>query len=215
MTRQTTPGLGRAFRSQWPFLCGLLALPVFALIILVATLVSPGYSHVTDTISHLAGTGSPYPWIARIGLLFYGFMVLGFAYGLGRRLGITWAGKLLSAMLAINALAVLFTVLLGTTWGEVPLEAPMLGSSVHEAASRVGFTSLTVGIVLFPALIWRRPHWRRTRWVLQVLSLLIVGSGLFFVLEGFQDYSGVVQRIFFGACGVWSQVVALQVMRGG
>jgi hypothetical protein len=204
---------GRLALKQWPLWCGFLALPVFALFILVATLVSPGYSHTTDTISHLGGQGSPHPWIASTGIFLDGLMVLAFTYGLYQNYGASADGKIFSALLAINALAILFTVFLGEFWGDVPLEAPLLGDSLHEAASRTGFTSLTLAMLLFPALVWRHPHWRKVRWALAVLSILTVSSGIAFALGAFPDRSGVLQRLFFGACGIWGQVVALQTIR--
>jgi hypothetical protein len=205
----------RLAQERWPLWCGFLALPVFALFILVATLVSPGYSHATDTISHLGGQGSPHPWIASTGILIYGLMVLAFTFGLYQHFGESTEGKIFSTLLAINALTILFTVFLGKVWGEVPLEAPMLGDSLHEAASRTGFTSLTLAMLLFPALVWRHPPWRRVRWTLVVLTILAVSFGIAFAIGAFPDRSGVLQRLFFGACGVWAQVVALQTLRTG
>lgn len=203
----------RLAREQWPYLCGILTLPVITLFIFAATLVSPGYSHVTDTISHLGGKGSPYPWIANAGIFLYGMLVLALAGGMVRHFAASAWGKALGSLLGINGASAIFAAVFETAWGEAPLEASVLGSSVHEVAARAGFVALAFAMVLFPAKVRKQPQWRGAERALQALAVCAVIFGLLFLFNAFPGYSGVVQRAFFAVCGVWLEVVALQMLR--
>ena len=205
--------LGRLVHDRWPYLCGVLALPVLVLFIFAATLVTPGYSHVTDTISHLGGQEGPHPWVFNTGFFLGGLLVLGFAYGFALQFGASAWGKLLTALLVINAATAIFAAVFESAWGAAPLNGSVLGDSIHEIAARASFTALTTAMVLFPAVVWSNPQWRGVLWLFQTLAISAVILGLLFLFEAFSDYSGVVQRFFFAMCGIWLEVVSLQLLR--
>lgn len=205
--------IGELVREQWPYLCGALALPIIALFIFAATLVTPGYSHVNDTISQLGAQGRPRPWVANTGIFLYGVLVLAFAYGLSLHIGKSVGGRALSALLAINAMAAMFAAMFQAAWGEAELEPSVLGDSVHQLAARVGFMALTTTMLLLPAVVRRRSEWQGILWMLTAVAILALVAGLLFLLNVFPGYSGVVQRCFFAMCGIWLELVALQILR--
>jgi hypothetical membrane protein len=200
-------------REHWPFLCGFLALPVIAVFIFAATLVTPDYSHVTNTISSLGAQGRPQPWIANTGIFLYGILVLAFAYGIASRMGDSVGGKTMCVLLTINGIAAMFAAIFQAAWGDAPVEPSLLGDRVHQVAARVGFMVLTTAMLLFPLFVWSSPQWRGVLWVLPMLAILSSVAGLLFIFKVFPDYSGVVQRTYFAMCGAWLQVVAVQMMR--
>lgn len=60
------------------------AAPVlFWLVVIAAGAVTPGYSHVTETISALAEQGAPFGWIMRTGGVAVGAMLMLFALAIG------------------------------------------------------------------------------------------------------------------------------------
>jgi hypothetical membrane protein len=205
--------LSTFFRDQGPYVCGALALPVLALSILAATLVTPGYSHVTDTISHLGGREGPRPWVFNTGFFLGGLLVWGFAYGFARQFGASTWGKLLTALLVINATTAIFAAIFESTWGAAPLDASVVGDSIHEIAARASFTALTTAMVLFPVVVWQRPEWRGVLWLFLALAISAVLFGLLFLFEVFAEYSGVIQRVFFAMCCIWLEVVSIQSLR--
>jgi len=58
-------------------LCGLIALQQLLIIfIVVAAAVTPGYSHVSNTVSQLGSQDRPYPWIMNTGFIIYGLLII-------------------------------------------------------------------------------------------------------------------------------------------
>lgn len=199
--------------EHWPFLCGFLALPVIAIFIFAATLVTPDYSHVNNTISSLGAQGRPQPWIANSGIFLYGILVMAFAFGMARHMGKSVGGKTMCVLLTINGIAAIFAAIFQAAWGDAPVEPSVLGDRVHQVAARVGFMVLTSAMLLFPLFVWSSSQWRGILWLLPLLAIVSLVAGLLFIFKIFPDYSGVVQRTYFAMCGIWLQVVAVQMMR--
>ncbi|MFC1860539.1 DegV family protein [Chloroflexota bacterium] len=67
-------------------LCGILAPPTIIIVIIIAGLLTPGYSQLTDIISSLIGQDSAKLGLMTAGFIAYGVLIIGFSYGLYLRL---------------------------------------------------------------------------------------------------------------------------------
>jgi hypothetical protein len=65
-------------------LVGLAAPPLLILFIIIAAAVTPGYSHISDTVNRLGAQDRPYPWIMGAGFVLYGLQMVCLTCGLYR-----------------------------------------------------------------------------------------------------------------------------------
>ena len=55
--------------SRWLSLCGVMAPPILIVFIIVAAFVTPGYSHISETVSQLGAQGRPHPEVMNAGFI--------------------------------------------------------------------------------------------------------------------------------------------------
>ncbi|HSB00834.1 MAG TPA: DUF998 domain-containing protein, partial [Anaerolineales bacterium] len=63
--------------------CGVLAPVIFAVVLIIFSLFTPGYSNLTNAVSELGTVGAPYALVWNIvGFVFVGLLIVAFAWGL-------------------------------------------------------------------------------------------------------------------------------------
>jgi hypothetical membrane protein len=80
--------------------CGIVAPVFFALMVVIAGINYPGYSHLTQAISELGGVGAPNPLIQNLNFAVTGLLIIVFASGLNSGLDAgkrSWLGPMLLA----------------------------------------------------------------------------------------------------------------------
>ncbi|MGZ4913002.1 MAG: DUF998 domain-containing protein [Halobacteriota archaeon] len=182
-------------------LCGIVAPILFALIVVVASLLRPGYSQTHNFISDL-GIGS-YALIQNANFVIFGLLSIGFALGLRGGLPAP-QGRALKAGAGFVILFGIGIIFAGVFPEDYLSEGP------HTLASSVAFLS----IIAAQLSVWHglrsadTATWGRYR-------LYSVISGLLsFVLVWFSSstaYPGAAQRIFIAVPWLWIEVTGLKL----
>jgi hypothetical membrane protein len=188
---------------------------VFAVATLVSAALRPGYSHVTNMISELGATGTPYAALMN----YAGFVPAGLMLA---ALGVALAGVLPRQRLALAG-AVLVT-LFGAgvaSSGVISCDpgCPQSGGSfenlVHDRIAPIAFLSHIAGAAILGFCFRRLPAWRH----LAAYSLITSGIALLCLvalassLES-RVLTGLWQRLMLASVLLWCAVIGLGAYRG-
>ncbi len=182
-------------------LCGVIAPILFTIVVIVASLLRPGYSQTANFISDL-GVGS-YAVIQNANFVIFGLLSIGFALGLREGL----PAPLRRALKAGIGLVILFGLgIIGA--GVFPED--YLSEVPHTLASSIAF----LAIIAAQLLIWQGlRHADTATWSRYRLYSLMSGI-LSFVLVWFSSstaYPGAAQRIFLAVPWLWIEVSGLKL----
>lgn len=173
-------------------------------IAMAPTLMPDSYSIVEHSVSESAAQGVEGAWLARTGLLVFGFAVLALAGRAGRRWGP--AGRILHRIVGVCLIAT--ATFAHMPWENVPYDE--FEDLLHSIASfGVGF-AFTAGVVAVSlrraGIAWRA---RLFDWV-AIIAAIIIPMTMF----NATGIAGVVQRIMFGVAFVWYGAEAVRSQEG-
>jgi hypothetical membrane protein len=184
---------------------GVIASPLLATCVIAAGAVTPGYSHVSDTVSQLALVDAPHPAIVRIGLMLWGVLIVGFAVGLRRTLP---PGRLANATAVLLALAGAAVVTVAFVPDDENGVAATTHGLIHGVAASLAFAAVLGGM-------WTLSLEMRSR---EAPPSLVQGSmwgagaaaaiGVLFELQIAQSVEGLLQRAFYLICAIWLYAIA-------
>ena len=199
---------------RWPWFCGVLAPPVGAAFVISTALLTPNYSHISETISQLGAQGRTHADVLNAGLIVFGLLMTGFAYGLFRALRRNAATRLIWLSLSVYGAGILFSAVFQgdsrTLGGPVTLEG-----SIHVALVMVAFLGLEVGTIAFAAAVYSLPTWHRVAQVSVAIAVVNLVLALAFLLEAADPVDGLLERTFYVISLVWVEVVSLRALRHG
>jgi len=187
-------------------LCGMLAPIVFALALAVFSLMTPGYSNLTNAVSELGVIGAPYSlaWNA-IGFFLVGALTTIYAWGLSLDLRPASGSTIVPLLIAISGLG--FAGL-----GFFPAEAglqPSLRTTLHFVMVSVNFLPFILVAFIFPAKMKGNDYWKKWALFSVVMGGLAVVS--FFIPKILP--LGLSQRVGMGANFLWLFVTSLALFR--
>ncbi len=125
---------------------------MLALFIFVAALLTPGYSHMSETISQLGAQGRPHPEVMSTGFIVFGLLVNGFAYGLYRRLQDHAGARIVWILLTIYGIGVSLSGIF-QDGSKAPGTETNLESTLHSVFAMIGFLALIAGMWVFARLV--------------------------------------------------------------
>jgi hypothetical membrane protein len=137
-------------------LCGAIAPAVIAAFIIAGWLITPGYSHISDTISQLGAQGRPHPWVMNSGLIIYALLTLGFAYGVYRILGHSTGARAILFFFAIYAVCIILTAIFQIEL-KTPEEITNLEGTLHSVFALIAFSAMIIWMMIFARLIYNYP----------------------------------------------------------
>ncbi len=192
-------------------LFGLAGPLIFALGIVVAGAVTPGYSHLSEPVSQLAAFGQPYPAIQMTGFVVFGLSMLAVAYGLRHVLSSARSATIGISLVALAGVSMVGTGLFrADPMGQQPMS---VSGTIHISTAMILFLALIAAfIVLSPAMKKLQP-WRD----LSLFSLIAGLAALFFLVaysvafELQPQWMGVWQRLLAATLVIWFLVVSLRV----
>lgn len=187
-------------------LCGIIAPILFAILVMVASMLRPDYSQIHNFVSDL-GVGS-YALLQNINFIIFGLLSMGLALGL--MIGLpTPQGKALKSSIW---LVIIFgwCVLLAGVFPE-----DYLSQGPHNLVSSYAF----VTIIAAQLLIWHGLRnaddtiWGkyRTYSIISGLLSLILVILLKFTITYAPDYQGLVQRLFLAIPWIWIGITGLKL----
>jgi hypothetical protein len=200
----------------WLLLCGILSPLLLGIFVIVAGLVTPDFSFVSDSISQLGARGRPHPEVMNGGFMVCGVLINGFAHGLYWRLGRSGVAKMVWLLLTIQSVGVVLSGVFQVDFqvDSNALSAPStLEGTLHCIFSQVAFFALLFGIALFAMIVYRNPAWRGFTQISLAIFVLNLVLLLVFLIGRAEPVDGVLQLSFFGISLVWLVAVSLRSLR--
>jgi hypothetical membrane protein len=187
-------------------LCGMLAPIVFALALAAFSLMSPGYSNLTNMVSELGMAGAPHaPAWNVLGFGLVGTLTTAYAWGLRLDMRPASGSTIVPLLVAISGLG--FAGL-----GLFPAETgfqPSLRTALHFVMVSVNFLPFILVAFVFPAKMRGNDYWKKWALFSVVMGVLAVAS--FFIPKTVPV--GLSQRIGMGANFLWLFVTSLALFR--
>jgi hypothetical membrane protein len=195
--------------SRWFLLSGIIAPPLLVFFVILASVLNPGYSNITETVSQLGVHGRPHPVIINTGFVLYGLLITGLAFGLYKRFVGDTAAKLVWFTFAIHGISF---ILLGLFQADPDsLESAVTPEGImHHVFTQLGFWSLTVGILVFGGAVRLKPYWRGFLYLSIAVAVFNLTSGLVFRFEFSQAIEGLLQRSIYAVPLTWIEIVAIR-----
>jgi hypothetical protein len=192
-----------------PALCGIVGPLILVFGDLTASFLTADYSMIRDTISSLALT--PTGWLQTIGFLIMGLLIELFVIGLlfsirgtrGFHTGIALIASLGFGLLLIGA------------FPTDPAGAPhSVEGTIHTVTAYAMSLVFPAGIMLLAPSLRGDPNWRN----LFVYTLVAAGLALaltvgLFLLPAPMSWFGLYERIIVGNVIVWTEVMAIHLLR--
>lgn len=110
--------------------------------------VTPGYSHLSDTVSQLAARGAPHPEVIQIGLVLWGALLEGLGWGLFRRLGPGPGPRAVQTLLTVSGAAIQLAAFVRDD-PNVASAPSTLEGGVHGLLASLAFLGLFAAMVVF------------------------------------------------------------------
>jgi hypothetical protein len=180
-----------------------LAVGVFLLIGAAST---PGYSHLSDTVSQLAARGAPHPEVIQSGLLLWGLFLEGFAWGLYRRSRRPRGAKALMILLLISGASVQLAAFVRDD-PNIDTAPSTIEGAIHGLLASIAFLCLIGAIAMFARNLCTVVGTERFRTFSFRMAAAISIIGLVFELQLFQQVEGLLQRLIYTLFVVWMEVI--------
>jgi hypothetical membrane protein len=189
-------------------LCGIVAPILFTLLVIVESLLRPGYSQIFNDVSDL-GLG-PYSIIQNINFIVFGLLSIGFAIGLGANLPYR-VGKAAKWLVIVFGLCI---ILAGVTLLSVVADITYAKDVVaHGLVSAVGFLVIIVAQFLTWQALRRSDNaiWGRYRIYSLISGLLSILTLLILSYTQFSSYHGATERLFIAVWMIWIEVTGIKL----
>jgi hypothetical membrane protein len=192
--------------------CGVLAIPVLVAFIATASLITPDYSHVSDTISLLGAHGQQHPEIMNAGFIVHALLLNGFAYGLYICLGLSIGARIIWILMAICGIGLICSAIFQDDL-HAPNAATSLEGLLHNIFSQLAFFAFLVAMVVFARIIHNKPSWSTfSQFTIAIVCLNLLLS-LTFLTEIAASIEGALQRSSMALSLLWLIAVAVHALR--
>ena len=189
---------------KWAAVGGIVAPLLFAILVLVTGLLTPGFSQFSQTVSELGQVGQPYAVLMDANFVLTGLLVMGLVVGLRASFAPSLGQRLGPILLLAYPLAF---ILVGTIF---PLPSP-----VHVPAGVVGFFITLVGMLAISWPMRAAASWKRLAKLTLLIGIVsIIGSLIFGFLQSqsaVASWLGLAQRLVLAPYFVWLEIVALRL----
>ena len=187
-------------------LCGMLAPILFVLALAVFSMMTPGYSNLTNAVSELGVTGAPYAlaWNA-VGFFLVGALMTIYAWGLRLDMHPASGSTIVPLLLAISGLGFAG---LGPFYAEAGFQ-PSLRTTLHFLMVSVYFLAFILVAFIFAAKMKGNDYWKK--WALFSVVMGVIAVASFFIPKSVPP--GLSQRIGMGAHFLWLFVTSLALFR--
>ena len=193
-------------RQRFYALCGAIAPILFTIMVIIESLLRPGFSQIYSTVSEL-GLGN-LAILQIINFIIFGLLLIGFTIGFSKYLK-TRSGKAVTGLLITFSLAVIFAGVAFLFQWSSPYNTVILA---HSVASIIGFYAIFIAQLLtWQALkgsnqnIWK--NYRRYSLISGIVTVIV----LFYI--PFSLYQGLFERVFIAVWLIWIEVTAIKLYR--
>jgi hypothetical protein len=179
---------------------------VVGILLVVGAAVTPGYSHVSDTVSQLAARGAPHPEVTQSGLVLWGLLLEGFAWGLYRRARRLREAKAVLILLLISGASVQLAAFVRDD-PNIDTAPSTIEGAIHGLLASIAFLCLICAIALFSRRLCAALGAKRFKQFSLGIAAAISIIGLVFELQVFQQVEGLLQRLIYTLFVVWMEVI--------
>jgi hypothetical protein len=179
---------------------------VVGIFLLIGATSTPGYSHLSDTVSQLAARGAPHPEVTQFGLLLWGLFLEGFAWGLYRRSRRPRGAKALMILLVIAGASVQLAAFVRDD-PNIDAAPSTIEGAIHGLLASIAFLCLIGSITMFARNLRSALGAERLRRFSFSIAASISIIGLVFELQLFQQVEGLLQRLIYTLFVVWMEVI--------
>ncbi len=192
--------------------CGILAPPTMITLILIAGHLTPGYNHVTDTISKLSDQGIQSPELMTIGFIIYGVLIICFSYALYLRLRHGVKAHVAWFTLTLYGISMILAGVFQDTPGrnDAPLNQEGI---IHNAAIITSCISILIGMWMFAGSVYKKPSWFGFTWFTIGASFLGLVLSIVFAVQSYVPAPGLLQRFFYLVLLIWIETVSIWLFR--
>lgn len=188
-------------------LCGMAAPVIFAITVLVAGYLTPGYDPVTQLMSELGVSGEPYSLLMNVvGFGLVGILLVGFSYAtyrVFRPLRRVFFGSVMVAGAGLSFIA------MGFYHCDQGCIAVTTAGNVHLLLGLVATVLALLAALTFSYVMHRERGWGGFwQYSLATAVLIVVVLPVFLSLPGI---AGLLQRIMVGIIFLWTEVFAIGI----
>lgn len=202
----------RVYLSRILSFCGILAPPTMIFFILLAGHLTPGYNHITDTVSKLSDQGSAHPQMMIVGFISYGVLIVGFSYALYLRLQHGIKAHIAWFSLTIYGISMILAGIFQDIPGGSSTALNPEGF-VHNAAIITSCLSFLLGMWMFAGSVYKKPSWFGFTWFTIAASFLGLILSIVFALQSYVPAPGLLQRFFYLVLLIWVETVSIWLFR--
>ncbi|MFC1957038.1 DUF998 domain-containing protein [Chloroflexota bacterium] len=191
-------------------ICGIIAPILYLLTAIIGGVLSPGYSHISDTVSELLVAGAPNRPLLNTLLITEYFLAILFAIGLHLGINEGRGSKVGPAFLIIVAVLSLFTVFFPQDPGGPPVT---FAGTVHVVLI-IPMVILSLGAFI---AFWRRLKtdslWSGYDRYSLVMFIVAIPLGVISAVSLDSPYLGLLERLAVGVILGWGFVMAIKLFR--
>ena len=174
--------------------------------VLAATVLTPGYDTVSDTLSQLAAKGTPHPEVIAVGLVLAGVMLEGFAWALYRRIADRSRARRIGLLIAVSGFAIQIAAFVHDD-PNVPGAPSTISGAIHGALASIAFAAMIVALFTFVRAMAREPGSARVADLSFRIGVACAAVGSVFEIQVIQSIEGLLQRVFVTLFAIWIEVV--------
>ena len=203
--------------------CGILAPPMMVIFILLAGHFTPGYNHITDTVSQLSDQASQSPGLMTAGFIIYGVLIVGLSYALYTKLRHGVKAHIAWFTLTLYGICMILADLRSNTlikilgiYQDTPgdTNAPLNPEGiVHNAAIITSLISVLIAMWIFAWSVHKKPSWFGFTWFTIIMSFLGLVLSIVFAIQSQVPASGLLQRVFYLVILTWIEIVSIWLFR--
>jgi len=189
-------------------LCGIIAPILFTLLVIIESLLRPGYSQIFNDVSDL-GLG-PYGLIQNISFMVFGLLSIGFAVDLGANLP-NRTGKVVKWLVILFGLCI---ILAGVTLLSAPVDVSYAKDVIsHGLVSAIAFLLIIIAMFLTWLALRGSDNsiWGRYRMFSLICGLLSIVTLIILSYTQFSSYHGASERLFIAVWMIWIEGTGLKL----
>lgn len=191
-------------------ICGIIAPIIFTIILMIASLLRPDYSHLINFVSELGAVGAPYAIIQRINFVLTGILIVAFTFGLHRGIG-DGKGSIIGPLLvAIFGLSSVMSGIFSTD----TIQPGSFSDIMHSMSSAIGSVAAIIAFFIISERLEKDILWRPYQSFSIVIAIVaiivsVVGAGIL----GAVGTPGLGQRLFLAVLFLWIEVMAIRLFQ--
>ncbi len=191
-------------------ICGIIAPIIFIIIVMIASLLRPDYSHLINFVSELGAVGAPYAIIQRINFVLTGILIVAFTFGLHRGIG-DGKGSIIGPLLvAIFGLSAVMSGIFSTDI----IQPGSFSDIMHSMSSAIGSVAAIIAFFIISERLEKDILWRPYRTfsiVIAIVAIIVSVAGV--GILGAVGTPGLGQRFFLAVLFLWIEVMAIRLFQ--